>query len=241
MTMPIALPVARPGSVPLSTRRQLIAGAAALGGLALLPGCASPAAPLSLEEAVRRLLLVATENAFARLTAPGGLWDEQIARLDLPALLGGRGEVLARILGSERIRTQLEARLADLAIDASYRAAPVVADAVRVIGVRNALAIIRGGPDAASAYLRAEMGSALIDAMLPELGEALRLSRDPLIGDVVALLAGPEAAGMAERFGRAIEDAIWTAIAREEAAIRADPEATRDPLLIGVFGVGRRL
>ena len=44
--------------------------------------------------------------------------------------------------------------------------------------------------------------------------------------------------GMATTFSREVDDAIWTEIGREEAAIRADPAATRDPVLIGAFGAG---
>ena len=50
-----------------------------------------------------------------------------------------------------------------------------------------------------------------------------------------------DAAGVADRLGREVDNAIWGEIAREEAAIRADPQSTRDPLLIGVFGLGGRI
>jgi len=76
---------------PTPTRRALLAGAAGAGALLLLPGCVSTGGGFSLTEAVRRLLLVASENAFARLTAPGGFWDEQVARIGLAQLLGARG------------------------------------------------------------------------------------------------------------------------------------------------------
>jgi hypothetical protein len=42
--------------------------------LLLLPGCAGTGGGFSLVEAVRRLLLRSSENAFARLTAPDGFW-----------------------------------------------------------------------------------------------------------------------------------------------------------------------
>lgn len=223
------------------TRRSLLAGAASGAALLLLPGCASTGGGFSLVEAVRRLLLVASENAFARLTAPGGFWDEQVARLDLAALLGARGDVVSRILTSALVKDQLEERFATFAIDASFRAAPVVTDAIRIIGVENAVALVRGGPDAASLYLRQEVGTALLDAVVPELGEAIRISRDPVIGQLLGAITGVDAAGMASRFGAEIDDAIWGEIGREEAAIRANPESTRDPLLIGVFGLGRAI
>ena len=219
-----------------TTRRRLLAGASGGAVLLLLPACASTGGGFSMVEAVRRMLLLATENAFARLTAPGGFWDEQVGRLGLGTMLGARGDVLSRILTSALVKDRLEERFATFAIDASFRAAPVVTDAIRVIGFENAIALVRGGPTAASGYLRQEVGTALIDAVVPELGEALRLSRDPLIGQALSALAGVDVAGVADRFGRQIDDAIWGEIAREEAAIRANPQATRDPVLIGVFG-----
>jgi hypothetical protein len=219
-----------------TTRRRLLAGASGGAVLLLLPACASTGGGFSMVEAVRRMLLLATENAFARLTAPGGFWDEQVAQLGLGTMLGARGDVLSRILTSALVKDRLEERFATFAIDASFRAAPVVTDAIRVIGFENAIALVRGGPTAASGYLRQEVGTALIDAVVPELGEALRLSRDPLIGQALSALAGVDVAGVADRFGRQIDDAIWGEIAREEAAIRANPQATRDPVLIGVFG-----
>lgn len=225
----------------LPTRRSLLAGAAGAGALLLLPGCATTGGGFSLVEAVRRLLLLASDNAFARLTAPGGFWDEQVAQLGLANVLGTRGDVLSRILTSQLFKDRLEERFATFAIDASFRAAPVVTDAIRVIGFENAVALVRGGPDAASLYLRQEVGTALIDAVVPELGEALRVSRDPLLGEALNALTGVNVAAVADRFGRQIDDAIWGEIGREEAAIRANPESTRDPLLIGVFGVGSRI
>ncbi|QDH34421.1 DUF4197 domain-containing protein [Porphyrobacter sp. YT40] len=222
------------------TRRALLSGAAGLGAIALLPGCATTGG-FSMVEAVRRLLLLASENAFARLTAPGGFWDEQVAQLGLADLLGTRGDVLSRILTSALVKDQLEERFAEYAIDASFRAAPVVTDAIRLIGFENAIDLVRGGPTAASSYLRGEVGPALLDAMVPELGQAIRVSRDPVIGQLLGALTGIDAAGVADRFGRAVDDAIWGEIAREEGAIRANPESTRDPLLIGVFGLGRQI
>jgi hypothetical protein len=222
-----------------ASRRSLLAGAAGAGALLLLPGCASIGGGFSLEEAVRRMLLLATENAFARLTAPGGFWDEQVARIGLGTMLGTRGDVLSRILSSALVKDQLEERFAAFAIEASYRAAPVVTDAVRVIGIRNAIDLVRGGPTVASAYLRQEVGTALLDAVVPELGDAIRVSRDPLVGQALGALTGVDVPGIATRLGRAVDDAVWGEIGREEAAIRADPARTRDPAIIAVFGASQ--
>lgn len=224
-----------------ATRRRWLAGAAGGAAVLLLPACARYGGTYSLEEAVRRMLLLAAENAFARLTAPGGYWDEQVARIGLGNLMGTRGDVLSRILTSPLFKQRLEERLAGLAIEASFRAAPVVTDAVRVVGLRNAIDLVRGGPGAASAYLRQEVGTALVDAVVPELGEAIRVSRDPLLGEAINALAGVDVAALADRVGREVDKAIWGETAREEAAIRADPRATRDPAIIAVFGPARAI
>ena len=226
---------------PVPTRRALLLGAAGGAAVLMLPACASTGGPLSMEEAIRRLLLLSAENAFARLTMPGGYWDEQIARAGLGTMLGARGDVLTRILTSALIKDRLEEEFASIAVEASFRAAPIVTDAVRMIGFQNALDLVRGGPSAGTAFLRGEVGEALIDAMVPGLGEGLRLARDPLLSEAVRALTGVDSRAAANRFGQTINDAIWGEIAREEAAIRANPRATRDPLLISVFGASNLL
>lgn len=221
-------------------RRGLLG--AGIGGAALLalPACATYPA-FSLTEAIRRLLLRASENAFARLTAPDGFWDGQVAQLGLGNLLGTRGDVLSRILTSTLFKDRLEDAFADIAIEGSYVAAPIVRDAVEVIGFQNAVAIVRGGPTAATQLLRGEMGGTLIEAMVPELGEAIRIASDPLVGQLIDTAAGTDVSGMARRLSGAIDDAVWNEIGIEEAAIRANPEATRDPVLIGVFGAAAQI
>ena len=219
----------------IQSRRAFIAGSLAATAVLTLPGCATTGV-FSYTEAIRRLLVLSSENAFARMTAPGGFWDQQVAQVGLNQMFGSRGSVLANILTSTLFKSRLEGIAAGMAVDASYRAAPVVADAVRTIGWANAVDLIRGGPTAASDYLRQEMGTALIDAMVPGVGEALRVAQDPLVGQLLAGLTGVDIGGVATTFATKVDNTIWGEIAREESAIRANPGATRDPVLISAFG-----
>lgn len=216
-------------------RRAFLTGSLAAASVLALSACAT-SRPISFTEAIRRLLVLSSERAFVRLTAPGGFWDQQVAQLGLNRFFGSRGGVLSNILTSALFKDRLEGVVADVAIDASYRAAPVVADTVRTIGYANAIDLIRGGPTAASAFLRQEMGVRLVEVMVPEVGEALRVAQDPLVGQLIAGLTGVDVGGVASAFAGQVDDVIWNEIGREEAAIRADPAATRDPVLIGVFG-----
>ena len=216
-------------------RRGFIVGATALGTVSL-SGCAGLPG-YSFTDAIRRLLLLSSERAFARLTAPGGYWDDQVARIGLGSIMGTRGDILSSILTSALFKSQLEGAFADLAIKGAERAAPVVADAVRVVGISAAEQLIRGGPTAATSFLRGEMGNTLIDTMVPELGQAIRVAQNPVIGNAIARLSGVDVAGVATRLSDDINDAIWTEMGVEEGEIRRNPRATNDPLLIGVFGV----
>jgi Protein of unknown function (DUF4197) len=216
-------------------RRGFLAGAAATGFL-VLPGCASMGG-FSMVEAVRRLLTISTQGAFANLTAPGGFWDNQLARLDLPDMFGSRGGVMQNILTSSLFKDKLQHQLNIVAEDGARRAAPIVADTVRTIGISNAVALIRGGPVAATAFLRDAMAGSLVDAMVPALGDGMRLARDPIIGQAIAALTGINVTGVAQALSAKADNAIWGEIGRQEADIRLHPERTNDPVLIGVLKV----
>ncbi len=216
--------------------RNALAGGAGLGALAALPGCASLGG-YSLADAVERILFLSSERAFAQLLSDDGFWSSSVARLDLPEAIGSRGDILSGILTSVVFRDRLQRAFNDIAADGAERAAPLVTDAVRTIGIRNAVDLVNGGPTAATSFLRGEMGYTLVEAMIPQLGDAMRVASDPLIGRALDALTGVNVSQIAAGFSRDVDNAIWEQIGFEESEIRRDPYATRDPLLIGVFGV----
>ncbi|WP_209348092.1 DUF4197 domain-containing protein [Pontixanthobacter sp. CEM42] len=220
-------------------RRAFMVGGAATGALAL-SGCTGLPG-FGFNDAIRRLLLLSSERAFARLTADGGFWDQQVGQIGLANIMGTRGNILAGILTSAVFKDQLEDAFADVAVRGAERAAPLVADAVRIVGLQTAEQLVRGGPTAATSFLRGEMGNSLVEAMVPELGDAIRLANDPVIGRAISRLSGVDVAGVAGRFSGDINNAIWDEMGVEEAEIRRNPRATNDPVLIGVFGVASRI
>jgi hypothetical protein len=220
----------------IPSRRAFLAGSAATTALLALPACSSMGG-ISLTEAIRRLLVLSSERAFARLAADGGYWDSAVRTIGLERLLGARGDVVGRILTSGLFKSRLEDAVADVAVRGSYRVAPIVAETVRTIGIQNAVDLIRGGPTAATSFLRGSMASGLIEAMVPEVGDALRLAREPLLGQLIGALTGVDIPQISRRFSGEVDEAIWHEIGIEEAAIRANPEATNDPLLIAALKV----
>ena len=222
-------------STTILPRRAFLAGTLATSGAVALSACASGFGGFSFVDAVQRLLFLSSERAFDRMTSSGGFWDQQVAQLGLGEFLGGRGDVLSRILTSALFKNRLENAFGDIAWDASRRAAPVVADTIRTIGYQNAVDLIRGGPTGATSFLRTNMGSRLIDVMAPDVGSALRVASDPLVGELLSALAGVNTATVATGFADKIDDVIWDQIGLEEAAIRRDPRNTNDPVLISVL------
>ena len=223
------------------TGRRAFLGGLSLGGAGIaLSGCTGLPG-FSMVDAVQRILFLSSDRAFARMLQPDGFWDEQVATIGLDNLLGARGGVLASILTSSLFKNRLYDAFGDIAYEGAERAAPLVTEAVRTIGVRNAIDLVRGGPTAATAFLRGSMGTSLIEAMVPELGDAMRVAQDPLVGQAIAALSGIDIPQVASRVSSRIDNTIWREIGVEEAAIRADPQSTRDPLIIGVFGAGSRL
>jgi len=217
-----------------SSRRKFLAGTAAAGLLAL-PGCASFGG-YSLVDAVRRLLQFSSERAFASLLQPNGFWDNQLARLALPDFLGSRGGVVESILTSPLFKDRLQRAFNRVAERGAERAAPLVTEAVLNVRIDNALAILNGGPSAATSYLRGTMATSLVEVMVPALGDAFRVSQEPLVGQLLGALTGMDVSGLSRDFAVDVDNAIWGEIGRQEGAIRADPSSTNDPILMAVLG-----
>lgn len=217
-------------------RRKFLAGLGVAGGALMLPACAGPYGGFSFTDAIARLLFLSTGRAFDRMTQQGGFWDQQVAAIGFEQFLGARGGTLGRILTSGLFKDRLGRALAPVAYDATQRAAPVVADTIRIVGFENAVDLVRGGPRSATSFLRQEMGYRLVDAMLPGVGQGLRVASDPLVGEALAALTGVDVSQAARSFSTTVDNVIWDQIGFEEEEIRRNPQATRDPLIIGVFG-----
>lgn len=219
-------------------RRQFTGGALAVSALALSSCAGMPG--FSLTEAIRRLLTISSQNAFAMLLQPNGFYDSSLARIDLPPQLGGTGAsgILASILRAGPVKQRLLVQANRAAEKGAERAAPLVAETIRTMSVADAVTIVRGGPTAATDLLRGQMGSALITAMIPGADEGLRLFDSDVVQQALKVVTGYDISAFGRDIAERATNSIYAAIGAEEAAIRANPNKTNDPLLIGVFGLG---
>ncbi|MDZ3833558.1 MAG: DUF4197 domain-containing protein [Sphingopyxis sp.] len=222
------------------TDRRTLLSVLATAPLLALPGCASVPG-FSLTDAVRELLTLSSQRAFAMLLQPGGFYDSEVARIDLPPQLGGPGatSVISRLLMSNLFKDRLIRQVNSAAEKGAERAAPLVADAIRSISIADAAAIIRGGPTAATDLLERAMGDSLVGAMFPGIEQGLRLADHAIVTEALRIATGINFQGLARDISNRARDAVYHAIGAEEAAIRANPRATGNPLLIGAFALGR--
>lgn len=223
------------------SRRTLIGGTCALPLLAL-PGCTTIGdLGLGLEDSIRRLLTVSSQRAFANLLQDNGFFGDELARVTLPAQLGGAGapSVLAALLRTSAVQNQLLSLVNDAAGEAAERAAPLIYDSIRDMTITDALGIARGGPTAATDYLRGQIGERFVEALFPEVGTALRVVDSGILNRALGAATGIDFSGLQRDVAAKTGAGIWRAIGREEAAIRANPSSIDDPVLRGLFTLRR--
>jgi Protein of unknown function (DUF4197) len=213
------------------SRRSLIT-AAAFAPVLILPGCAGGLG-FSLVDAIRRLLSLSSQRAFASLLRENGFFDSQVAKITLPDSLGGAGgsTILSAVLGSNAFRSRLTKQINRAAEKGAELAAPIVADAVTNLGVKDAARIVAGGGDGATQLLKSAMGDALLSR---------RLFDSPVVTEALRQVTNIDFAGLRDDINRKATEGIYRAIGAEEIAIRADPASTNDPMLIAIFGAARK-
>ncbi len=217
--------------------RRAVLGLGAAAGLLALPGCSSLPG-LSLTEAVKRLLALSSQNAFAELLQPNGFFDSQVARISVPDSLGGSRvtSIATALLRSRPIQDRLLKQVNRAAEKGAELAAPIVAETIRNMSIADAVAIINGGPRAATSLLQGQLGNTLVDRMLPGIGNGLKLFDNEIINLVLSQATNVDFSSISRDVTNKVSDAIYRSIGAQEEAIRANPRATNDPLLIAVLG-----
>ena len=221
----------------MTYHRRAVLGFGAAAGLLALPGCSSMPG-ISLTEAVKRLLVLSSQNAFAELLQPNGFFDSQVARISVPDSLGGPRvtNIATALLRSKTSQDRLLKQVNRAAEEGADLAAPIVAETIRNMSVADAVSIINGGPRAATSLLQGQLGDALVDRMLPGIGNGLKLFDNEIINLVLSQVTNVDFGSISRDVTIKVNDAIYRSIGAQEEAIRANPRATNDPLLIAVLG-----
>jgi hypothetical protein len=191
-------------------------------------------------------LSAGVDRAVAELGKPDGFLKNAGFKIPLPSQLA-KLEKTARKLRQDRLADTLIAALNHAAEQAVAETAPVFKDALLAMKLDDAVAILKGPPDAATAYFRRVGETALRGRMMPIVKTATDANGVGAAYKQFAEKASPFSALLGAKpvdldgyvCDRAL-DSLFKLIATEEAALRADPKATASKLVSKVFSAAAR-
>lgn len=208
---------------------------------ALAPAPAALAQSGEAASGLREALRLGTERVVGRIGRTDGYLKDPEIRIPLPPTLERARQALA-LVGQSGLADDLEIRLNRAAEAAAPRAKDIFWKAISDMTLDDAQRILRGPNDAATRYFQGRMSKPLATAMQPivetELAQAGAIqSYDAFMGRYRQLPFVPDAKADLTRY--VLEkgmDGIFHYLAKEEAAIRANPAARTTDLLRRVFG-----
>ena len=143
------------------------------------------------------------------------------------------------LLRSRSIQDRLLKQVNRAAEKGAELAAPIVAETIRNMSIADAAAIINGGARAATKLLQGQLGDSLVERTFPGSGNGLRLFDNDIINLVLSQATNIDFASVSRDVTSKVSEAIYRSIGVQEESIRANPQATNDPLLIAILGVGQ--
>lgn len=190
---------------------------------------------------LREALEQGSSRAVQELGRDGGFWSHPKLRIPVPENLR-RVDASLRRLGQTRLADDFVHSLNRAAEQATPAARAIFVDAIRRMTVRDAVAILRGPPDAATQYFRRNTESPLTARFKPIVARSTQAVG--VTSYYKRIVQRAEILGMVDssRFDidtyvtRKALDALFTLVAEEERRIREDPVARTTELLRKVFG-----
>ncbi len=225
-----------------TTRRELMARAAALGLLPLLT--TRPAWALSEGDAasgIRTALERGAVAAVSLLGRPDGFLGNPLVRIELPGYLKDGARLLKATGQGKRVDELLTAmnRAAEAAVP---EAKNLLVAAVKNMSVEDGVQILRGGDDAATRFFETKTRTPLSGKFLPIVTRAtervaLADKYNAVAGKAagLGLVRGEDANIQQYVTGKAL-DGLYLMIGEEEKKIRQDPVGTGSAILKKVFG-----
>lgn len=197
----------------------------------------------AVESGLRTALEQGTRAAVDYLGREDGFWGNADARIPLPPGLDGAAELVRKVGGGNAV-DEFHMTLNRAAEQAVPQAAEVFTQTVRGMTLTDVQAILAGGDDAATHFFRDRTETELAQRFRPIVAESVQSVG---VGNAYQSLvnqAGPYASALGapeDLEGYVTEhalDALYTRVAAEEAAIRANPLGRGSEILEQVFGRG---
>lgn len=210
----------------------------------ILGGTASSSAasltPSDISAGLREALRIGTERVVGQLGATNGFNLDPAIRIPLPGVLARVDSAISAI-GMSSLTDDLELRLNRAAEAATPKAKALFVSAISNMTIDDAKNILTGPSNAATDYLRRTMGTDLSQEMQPLIQGALAdagaiKAYDNVIRQYGQIPFMPDVkANMNDYVVEKAMDGIFYYVAKEEAAIRANPAARTTDLLQKVF------
>jgi hypothetical protein len=186
-------------------------------------------------------LVVGTRQVVDKLGRPGGFLNDPRAHIPLPAGLEEAQGAL-RLAGMAGMVDELELRMNRAAEEATPIAEDLIIQAVRGLSFEDAVGILKGPDDSATRYLERQTSKPLGRKMRPIVDRALAdvgavQTFESIAGGFKSIpFAGSLDVDLTGHVLTYAKKAIFTFLAKEEAAIRTNPAARTTSLLKSVFG-----
>jgi len=189
---------------------------------------------------LKEALSVGSKRAVATTSATDGFWGNKEIKIPLPDELNTAFATL-RTIGFGSQVDALELGMNRAAEQASAEAKPVLVEAVKDMSLSDAMGILRGDDTAATDYFRAQTSDTLKQKFLPIIqdkmaGVGLYQQYNKLMNAYTALPLTRDTAFELDNYvaDKGLEG-LFTMLAQEEQAIRANPTARTTELLHKVF------
>ena len=193
-------------------------------------------------QGIKEALTQGVANAVLNLNKTDGFFGSSLYKVLLPP----DAQKIERTLRSAGMGAQVDKAVLAInrgAEDAVAFAKPIFVSAIKEMTVTDALNIVRGGKDAATQYFKQKTTAKLTEAFTPSVKSSLdKVEATKYYGDIVTTYnnfpttlkkSNPDLTSYV--VGKAV-DALFDQVAKEEAAIRANPMGQASALLQKVFG-----
>lgn len=189
---------------------------------------------------LKEALAKASGNVVEQLGQTDGFYKDKQVHIPLPGKLTTVKNALDKV-GMSSIADDLERKLNRAAEAATPKARSLFMDAISQMTFEDARAILNGPEDAATRYFREKMSPDLAEAMTPVVDNSLSRvgavqTYDSMMGQYDNLPFVPDVkADLTDHVVQKAMDGIFHYMAKEEAAIRANPMKRTTDLLKKVF------
>jgi hypothetical protein len=200
-------------------------------------------------------LIIGSKNAAMRLSAENGYFGDEAVKILLPDEAKVISDNISKLPGGDKLVQDLVLRINRAAEDAANEAAPIFANSVKEMTVKDAFAILNGADNAATGYLRATTYNALYSLYKPKIQAstekkivgsistidswiALTGKWNILANSVAGKLANlkPVNTDLNDYLTTKALNGMFLKVELEELKIRKDVSARVSPILQKVFG-----